>query len=85
MVPLIQSLQSRSYCSSFFDTVDTAQLCPGAMPNPIDVRGVVTLNATMVLLSGLNDLAGGCIGALDLAATDPDTALGNTGNYYVRI
>jgi len=88
MSPLIQSLQSPSYCPSFFNTVDTAQLCPGVMPSPHNVRGVVTLNATMVLLAGLNEFVSECGDAVLLAAAaaaNEGAALRNSGNYNVRI
>jgi hypothetical protein len=85
MIPLIWSLRSRSYCSSFFDTVDIGQLCPYKILDPLSVGGIVTLNATMAILSGLIDHVGDCYGAELLAISDPDLALKNSGNYNVRI
>jgi len=85
-IQLIQSLQSPSYCSNFYDTVETAQLCSKKYFDPTDVRGATMLNASMALpLPNIYNIDSGCSSATQVASYYPQLALMNWDNYNVRI
>jgi hypothetical protein len=84
LVRLIHSLQSRSFCPSFYNQDELGNLCSGG-----DVDSGHSRGATMVqtITSGLDNTlgTGSCDDAVKRAATDPDAAASTGDNYRVRI
>jgi hypothetical protein len=85
IIQLIWSLQSPSFCPSFYSQVDTGQLCsPGASVNSPTIRGGTVLQEITSSVDQTTPVYG-CINAWGLAQSDPSAAARTGDNYRVRV